>query len=73
MQCWRPSAATAARRTRARSMRTPFFVCARSVRRVRLASRCGGGRQMQPHRCVAFAKRDTMMWLRWLSAAATAR
>eukprot|EP00974_Lingulodinium_polyedra_P074968 7264657-Lingulodinium_polyedra.AAC.1 len=40
---------------------------------VRFASRCGRGRAIRPHRCVAFCKRYTTMRSNQLSAAATAR
>eukprot|EP00974_Lingulodinium_polyedra_P090002 8726455-Lingulodinium_polyedra.AAC.1 len=61
MQLRSPSAAAAARQSRA--SRAPcerqFRVFAWSARSVRFASRWGGGRQLQPHHCVAFAKRYT--------------
>eukprot|EP00974_Lingulodinium_polyedra_P065054 6288728-Lingulodinium_polyedra.AAC.1 len=75
MRLNRPAAV--AKRSKSHASRTPcerhFLVFAWNARRVRFASRCGGGRQMQSHHCVAFAKRHTMMRLRSLSAAATAR
>eukprot|EP00974_Lingulodinium_polyedra_P100885 9774259-Lingulodinium_polyedra.AAC.1 len=40
---------------------------------VRLTNRPGGGRQSQPHRCVALCKRCTMMRSTRPCAAATAR
>eukprot|EP00974_Lingulodinium_polyedra_P069580 6736274-Lingulodinium_polyedra.AAC.1 len=39
---------------------------------VRFASRCGGGRSIPPHLCVAFFKRYTKMPPNRLSAAAAA-
>eukprot|EP00974_Lingulodinium_polyedra_P065921 6377344-Lingulodinium_polyedra.AAC.1 len=40
---------------------------------MRLASRCGGGRSIQPHHRAAFRKRNGMMRPNRPSAAATAR
>eukprot|EP00974_Lingulodinium_polyedra_P076806 7434880-Lingulodinium_polyedra.AAC.1 len=57
-----PSAAAAARESHAsHASHAPrerlFLVFAWSARSVRFASRWGGGRQLQPYLCAAFAKR----------------
>eukprot|EP00974_Lingulodinium_polyedra_P012546 1212689-Lingulodinium_polyedra.AAC.1 len=43
------------------------------ARRVRNASRCGGGQRPQPYHCAAFQKRYTTIRLRSPSAATAAR